>query len=308
VTAFSITLGLSGTSLAWRLDGIGLEWSAVVAEVLAWASLTVFAALMALYAAKAVRHPQAVKREWANPITMAFIPTGSISLLLLAATLLPVYRPLATVLWWSGAVFQAMLTLGIVRAWIAQAGINTSHIHPAWFIPVVGNLAAPLAGVEIAGAEVAWLYFGVGILYYLALLPLVLHRLIAVEAMPPKLAPTLAVLIAPPAVGSVAWVRLGGSFDDPLGRVLLAATLFHVLLLATQIDTLRKAPFALSAWAYTFPLASASVALMTASLTLPWAGYRILGAACLIVLTTIVGVLVVRTSKMALRGGFFQPA
>jgi len=81
---------------------------------------------------------------------------------------------------------------------------------------------------------------------------------------PPRLAPTLAILVAPPAVAVLSWVRLGGSWDDPLAYMLLGVVIFQLALLASQANALRRVPFAVSAWAYTFPLAAAASALFAA--------------------------------------------
>ena len=57
-------------------------------------------------------------------------------------------------------------------------------------------------------------------------------------------------------------MRLGGDWSDPLARILLAVTLFNLLVLATHASALSKVPFALPSWAYTFPLAAAAVAFI----------------------------------------------
>mgnify|MGYP000206371508 CR=1 FL=1 len=307
ITAFGISMGLSGTSLAWRRDSDVLEWTGIAGEVLAWIALGAFVAVAVTYGAKLVRHPGAVRREWARPSTMPFAGTLSISMLLLAATFLDTLPGPAEALWWAGALTQVVLTVGMVRAWVAQSGISTRDIHPAWLIPMIGMLAVPIAGVEITSLDLNWFFFSVGGAYYLALLPLVLHRLIAVEAMPAALAPTLAVLIAPPAVALTAWVSLGGGMDSPLAHVLRSLVLFHLLLLATQVDTLRRAPFALSWWAYTFPLGSASVALIASADAGTWVGHRVVGVACLAILSLLLCMLTYRTAAMAVRGDLFRP-
>lgn len=41
---------------------------------------------------------------------------------------------------------MAVVTVWVVRAWSTDAQIQHMHVHPAWFIPVVGNIVVPLAG------------------------------------------------------------------------------------------------------------------------------------------------------------------
>lgn len=179
-----------------------------------------------------------------------------VSLLILAAALLSTSQPLSAVLWWAGAAVQLILTLDVLRVWIADSRFEPGHVHPAWFIPVVGNLVVPLAGTTHAPAEISWFFFAVGLAYWITLLPIVLNRLFLHGPLPPQLTPTLAILVAPPAVAQLAWVRLGGTVTDPAARILLPLATFQALLPLVQAGTLRKLPFTLSAWAYTFPLAA----------------------------------------------------
>lgn len=50
---------------------------------------------------------------------------------------------------------------------------------PAWFIPVVGNIIVPLAGVRFAPAEVSWFFFSIGLVFWIVLLAIVMYRLMA---------------------------------------------------------------------------------------------------------------------------------
>ena len=41
-----------------------------------------------------------------------------------------------------------------------------------WFIPVVGNIIVPIAGVDDAPAEVSWFFFSFGLIFWIALFTL----------------------------------------------------------------------------------------------------------------------------------------
>jgi tellurite resistance protein len=295
VSFFAVAMGLAGTAVAWQRAALVFEVSGAPGRALAWVALTAFAGIAVAYVAKAMRHPGAVRREWRHPVMIAFAATTSVSALILAAAFLDVARPVSAVLWWGGAAAQLALTLDVLRVWIADRRFEPSHVHPAWFIPVVGNLVVPLAGVTHAPGELSWFFFSVGLVYWLALLPVVLGRLFLHGPLPPRLAPTLAILIAPPAVAFLAWLRLGGAVSDPAGRVLLHVATFQALLLVVQAGALRRAPFALSAWAYTFPLAALTVAFLAAARGGSTAVYGPAAAVSLAVVTLLVAVLAGRT-------------
>ncbi|WP_430868826.1 SLAC1 anion channel family protein [Demequina aurantiaca] len=304
--AFAMVMGLAGTAGAWHLAGERWDLSPWVGRGVAVFALGVFALAAVAYGAKAVRFPRVVASEWAHPVKAAFSATIPVSLLVLAIAFKDWEPGLAEALWWAGAVGLFLITLMVLRTWIHDAAVQPAHIHPAWFIPVVGNLVAPIAGVDYAPEPVNWYFFGVGIVYWAGLLPVILTRLFTVGTLPARLAPTLAILVAPPAVAALAWNRLGGSWDDPFSRILVGVMTLQVLLLAVQANTLMRTPFAISSWAYSFPLAAASSAYLSSSLhggfDYNW------GAGVMIAATTaVVAALLIRTSLAARRGAICQP-
>lgn len=262
VSLFASVMGIGGLAVAWRRAADVFEVTPGVGKALAWVAFGVFVAVALAYAAKVARAPRAVAAEWSHPVKMAFVATIPIAMLVLAAALLPEHPRVAEWLWWTGAVGQLIATLAIVRAWIGSPKMRTEHVHPGWFVPVVGPIVVPLAGVSFASPEVNWFFFSVGLVYWIALFPLVLGRLIAAEPLPPRLLPTLAILISPPAVGSIAWVKLGGHWGDPVSTILISVAVFQGILLLSQIPELRKAPMGPANWAYTFPLAALTAALL----------------------------------------------
>ncbi|WP_296665488.1 SLAC1 anion channel family protein [Demequina sp.] len=300
--AFAIAMGVGGTAVAWQRFGTAFGWGAGIGTVLAWIALGVLIVVAGAYIAKVARYPRAALAEWTHPVRSAFVAASAIAMLVLAIAFLPMNHALSAGLWWAGAALQAVITVLVMRNWIADSRIEHAHVHPAWFIPVVGNLVAPLAGVEHAPAELNWYFFGVGAVYWLGLLPVVLQRLFVAGFMPPRLAPTLAILVAPPSVAALAWVRLGGSWDDPLARVLLAVVVFQLALLASQANALRRVPFAVSSWAYTFPLAAAASALLVAANAGAADVYRWIGAVAVTAASVLVLGLAVRTVIAGARG------
>ena len=242
VTVFAVVMGLGGTSLAWQRAARTTGAPQGVGAALAWCAAGVLVVVGATYLAKVVRHRPAVLAEWRHPVKLAFVPTLTISLVIVSAAFAERLPGVSAALFWVGAPAQLLLTLDVLRTWIGDPRFTLEHVHPAWFIPVVGNLVVPLAGTAHADRQVSWFFFSVGLVYWLALLPVVLGRLVVGGALPGRLAPTLAVLVAPPAVAVLSWTRLGGTFTDPLAQVLVDVTLFQLLLLATQASACPTGP------------------------------------------------------------------
>ena len=73
------------------------------------------------------------------------------------------------------------------------------HLNPAWFIPVV-NIIVPLGSVHFAPLELSWFFFGIGLVFWIVLLAVVMYRLFF-RAAGLRLTLTLFILLAPPSVG-----------------------------------------------------------------------------------------------------------
>jgi tellurite resistance protein len=265
--------------------------------------------VLAAYLVKLARHPQAVREELAHPVRLSFVPTATIGMLLVASAGQDIVPTLAEGLWWVGATGQLALTLYVLSAWINRPTFTTDHVTPAWFIPVVGMIVVPLAGTSYADTDVSWFFFAVGVMFWLPLLAVVLSRLFLHERpVPPRLLPTLAVLIAPPAVAAIAYQRLDpASADGPVPRVLYYAALFFALLFAAQANRLRKLPFFLSWWAYAFPLAALSTSTTVMSDVVGGWFLTIAAWTFLVAVSALVVLLLARTVTGMVRGEICVP-
>jgi tellurite resistance protein len=261
VSFFAMVMGLTGLAIAWGRAQAVFSLPVDLATPILAAAGTLFCVLLALYLAKVVHWRAAVIAELAHPVQINFFPTVSISLILLAIATLPHWPGIARVLWVLGSSLHLLLTLYIMGVWMHQEHFEIHHINPAWFIPMVGNVLVPIAGVPLGFAEVAWFYFSVGILFWLILFSIIVYRMLFHHPLAERMMPTLFILIAPPAVGFIAYLQLSGGLDA-FARVLYYSGLFLTLLLATQIGRFLHIPFYLSWWAYSFPLAAIATATL----------------------------------------------
>lgn len=296
VTFFAVMMGLLGLTLALAAAERAAGSTLPLSQAVLGAAVIVFLVLGFFYALKLRRHPDAVRSEWNHPVRVAFFPTISISLLLLGTALAPLYPGLAYAIWGVGAAAQAVLALSVIANWIGHRSFQAVHLSPAWFIPAVGNVIVPLAGVGFGAIELSWLFFSAGLMFWLVLLTLVMNRLIFHDPLPGRLMPTLVILIAPPAVAFVAWVRLTGDVDA-FGRILLNAGYVFALVVLTQAPRFFRLPFALSWWALTFPVAALAVASFVFAHETGSQYHRIIGFALTTVLAFSVATLIVRTAQ-----------
>lgn len=301
VTFFAIGMGMMGLTLAIRAAEHAFALTRVVSPWALIVSAAVLAAVATGYGAKALLHPKEVRAEWHHPVRIAFFPAISISLLLLAAALVDPLPDLARAVWILGAALQGVLALSVISAWIGHRPFQAGQLTPAWFIPAVGNVIVPLAGARLGYAEISWLFFSGGLIFWVVLLTLVINRLMFHDPLPGKMVPTLMILVAPPAVAFTAWLRLTAEVG-PFGHFLLSVAYVFALIVATQAGKMRSLPFALSWWALSFPLAALAVASFAYAEAAGSAAHRVIGTGLLTLLTAVILGLALRTA-LAIRAG-----
>lgn len=301
ISFFAMVMGLVGLTIAWEKASDLYQFSHVIASSLLVLSISVFVILAVLYSYKGIIFRQEILQEWANPVKMNFIPATSISLLLFAVAFMSISMEVSRVLWAIGAILHLVISLMVMNSWLHHEKYEIHHINPAWFIPAVGNVIVPLAGVPLGYPELSWFFFSIGMMFWLILMVIVFNRIIFHMPLPVKLLPTLFILIAPPAVGFLSYVKLTGDLDA-FAQVLYNFALFLTILLVSQLPRFARLPFFMSWWAYSFPLAAMSISSMAMGEISGKAFYGSIGQGLLYVLSALVVLLFVKTVRAAKHG------
>lgn len=301
ITFFATGMGMMGLTLALRAAETSFQTGHAVSQAVLALSVVMLAAVILGFLAKALRHPAEIAAEWHHPVRIAFFPAISISLLLLATALLDIAPTVAEVIWIFATVLQGALALSVISAWIGHRAFQPGMLTPAWFIPAVGNVIVPLAGARLGYAEISWLFFSAGLIFWVVLLTLVVNRLMFHDPLPGKMVPTLMILVAPPAVAFTSWLRLTGDVGA-FGHFLISTAFVFALIVATQASKFRNIPFALSWWALSFPLAALAVASFAYAHSTGSGPHLWIGAGLLALLIAVVAGLIVRTG-LAMRAG-----
>lgn len=305
ITLFASVMGMTGLSIAFQrialiypsIDGVGLT--------LFFVAVTIFIIISGLYTWKIVKYPDETLKEFNHPVRFNFFPAVTISLLLLSIASMELFPAVAKGLWVVGTAGHLIFTLTAVSRWIGRL-YSIQQFNPVWFIPVVGNVLVPIAGVEFFSREISWFFFSVGMVFWLALFSIMVYRLGFHGDLPAKLVPTLFILIAPPAVGFISYVKLTGQFDAT-ARVLLYVAMFIAMLLAVMFRTFARTPFFLSWWAYTFPLCAMSIALTLAYRMSQIECFAWLAALVLATATVVTGLVSIKTVGLILEGKLCVP-
>lgn len=307
IALISMVMGLCGLTLSWQKAAYALDLSPLVGEVLLVITACTLLIITSIYVLKVMRFNSEVLEEFNHPIKISFFPAFSISLLLISAATLTVSPALSQYLWISGAAIHLLFTLHVMTQWIHHSRFKVQHSTPAWFIPVVGNIVVPVAGVQHGYTEASWFFMSIGLLYWLVLKVLIFNRVLFHDPLPEKLLPTLFIMIAPPAVGFISYLQLNEGIVDNFARILYYSAMFITLLLFTQLPRFARIRFSVSWWAYSFPLAAFSIATQTMLQQTNSSFFFLLSWLSLTVTTFVVCLLLLKTFRAITSGALFQP-
>lgn len=307
ISFFAMVMGLSGLTIAWEKAQHVFHMDLGISPFLVGLTAAIFVAFAIAYATKALMYRESVRKEIGHPVKLSFFPTISISLLLLAVAFMEFDTGLSRILWMLGAGLHLFFTLFVINTWMHHEHFQIQHINPAWFIPAVGNVLVPIAGMPLGFTDVSWFFFSVGMLFWGILMTIIFYRILFHTPIDARLLPTLFILIAPPAVGFIAYTKLTGGELDSFARFLYFSGLFLTLLLFSQFNRFAKLQFALSWWAYSFPTAAITIASFVMYEKLGKAFYLWLGTGLLTILSVLVTALFVRTAMAAYKGKICTP-
>src|SRR5699024_11986910 len=88
-----------------------------------------------------------------------------ISFLIVCLIFIDVNETISLITWTIGAIIQLVLTLVILTNLMWKQSLEIGQFNPVWFIPIVGNIVVPLAGVHHVGIEINIFYFSLGIIF-----------------------------------------------------------------------------------------------------------------------------------------------
>jgi tellurite resistance protein len=262
ISFFAIILGMTGTTIAFQRAQMILKFPVPVGIYLLGLTTILFLVILGVYITKFIKYPDAVKEEFNHPVRLSFFPTISISLLLLNISFLGINPTISKYLWIVGTILHAFFSLHIISYWIQNPKFQMQHFNAAWFIPVVGNIIIPVTGPDHGFLELSWFFFSIGLVFWIVLMAILFNRLIFHNPLPEKLIPTLFIMIAPPAVGFIAYGKINHEHLDNFGQILYHFALFLFALMIFQFKMFSRIKFYLSWWAYSFPIAAMTIATM----------------------------------------------
>ncbi|AZL54055.1 MULTISPECIES: SLAC1 anion channel family protein [Aliarcobacter] len=261
IMMFAVIMGLGGLTLVFEKLNHTFGFSNIFSISLISLTTLLFIAVVFTYILKIFKYKQEVKKELNHPIRINFFAASSISMLILSICFKEFSIEISKLFFYFGAILHLFLTFYTIRFWINN-NLEIVHSNPAWFIPIVGNLIVPIAGVSFVDNQILIFYFAIGLFFWIILFSIILNRIIFHNPFAPKFLPTMFILIAPPSIGFISYIKLTSSLDF-FAQILFSLALFFTILVAFMYKNFLKIKFFISWWAFTFPMAAVTLSVIT---------------------------------------------
>jgi tellurite resistance protein len=195
-------------------------------------------------------------------------------------------------------VVSAAFAGWMLAHWI-DGNLRMENVHGGYFLPTVaGGFIAAGSLAHVGLPALGYCAFAVGMFFWLVIGTLILTRMAVHQELPAPLVPTLAIFVAPPAVGGSAWFALAGVHADLVSMSLAGITVILVLMQIGLLPRYLRLPFSLGFWSFTFPYAA------VARLAVEWLGlerppyWQVYAWAVVLAISAFIVVIAVRTVSL----------
>lgn len=305
------------------------SWLRGIAQTLHFLNLTLFLILLVPWILRWVLYPSMAWATIKHPVQANFYATFSIALLVLAAQGLAFNNDigLVSVVWWSGTVLAYVFSFVILYHVFIDDTVTPEHINPAQFMPAVGLVVIPISGGPLLAhmqgplKELALLLnvfgLGAGILLYLGLFALMVHKNYLHKPLFGMLTPTLWIQISPISIIPVSlmnllpYLNIGSDFGffKIFALLCLGAGLWWLIIcIMITITAYRKKllSYALTWWAFIFPLGALANLCLRISNEVGYSLIYHIGIFVIILMAILWLITLYKTLSAVLRGTIFS--
>lgn len=257
---FPICLGTIGAGLMWRQAAETLGAPALIGEI--WLALAVmlFALCAAYYARKLARRPAAILEDLGPVPARAAVSAASMCTMLTAAALVPYAPGLAALLLLAGVAHH--LIHAVMVLWVlVQSPPEEREINPTLYLPFVGQIVAPIAGVPLGYWTASAVIFWSAVVAWVLITVVSLHRIIS-KPIPKSLRQSMVIFLAPTGVGVISADLLNAGWSSAIMLVFGVAAGGFAIWLATRINWLVEGGWTPAWGAFTFPTVALAGAAM----------------------------------------------
>lgn len=200
-----------------------------------------------------------VKEKLKDPVIASVLPTFNMGLMLIATYIIPLSFNLAIGLWYIAIILKV-----IIIAWFTKNHIlnfDLEKVYPSFFIVYAGIVVASITSISFNAKAIGYIIFWVGLIPYLAILPVVIYRLIKLPDIPKKLLPTIAIFAAPANLCLAGYITTAPVKSTVVLYFLIGLGLLTYFYVLIYLDRLLRVGFYPSASSFTFPMVISAIAM-----------------------------------------------
>ncbi len=247
---FPVCLGLLGLGIGWRSASEVLPVAHEIGDILLGIALAYFLYFLAFYLRKLAARPAVLLEDMTSPPARAGVAAAAMSMMLLAAALLPLGVSVPQV-WWTGVILQIGASAVVCHA-IWRDPPESRQFTPFQYLTFVGPVIGPIAGIPLGYVNESILLTLAALVAYLIITAGYGRRLL--HSRPPvHMRPSLFIFLAPNCLFAISFGLLG--FDS-------AFFVFYWVANASALALLLLVPWLIKGgwspvWAsFTFPAAA----------------------------------------------------
>ena len=299
VGTFAIPLGLAGLAQVWSVATTTLGAPFAIAQAFWVVAALAWAWILASHVHRGRRVEQRLVQQLTHVTHGPMAGLPPISAMLIGPALYRTLPAAGLVLTLSSLAAAAGFGAWMLSFWV-RAGLSLESVHAGYYLPIS---ATGLVGALVTSSlHIDWLALGsfaVGALSWLVVSAFLVLRLARRPALPTPLVPTLAIMAAPPAVASAAWLAISAGRPDTVFYALTALTICMVLVQVALLPRYRRVPFSLTFWSFTFPAASVTALAVTWLHLMEPRAWREATVALVAALTLLVGAIATKSLLLA---------
>lgn len=232
-----------------------------------------------------------------------FIGLGGVATSLIALGVLPYSRPAALGLFVIGALFTLCFAVWCTGS-LWQGGRDHAATTPVLYLPTVaGSFVTATVASALGFPDWGQLVLGAGVLSWLSIESVLMHRLYTSPALSEALRPTLGIQLAAPATGAVAFLSVTTGPPHLASHALLGYGLLQALVLLRLLPWIVRRPFLPSYWAFSFGAAALSTAVLHMAERGDKGAIQLLAVPIFLGANISIALLIFGTVRLVLKGG-----
>lgn len=299
---FGMVLGIIGMGFAWRYASTIWPVSRVIGDGLVILAMVIWALLAVAFISRALRFPHSVLQEMRHPVASSFVSLFPATTMLVSIGFVPWLSSLSLVLFGIGVVLQLSYS-----AWQSAGLWRGQHpgeaTTPGLYLPTVANnFISAMACGALGFNDAGLVFLGAGVFSWLSLEPVILQRLRSDGELPTAMRTSLGIQLAPALVACSAWLSVNGGQVDTFAKLLFGYGLLQLLFMLRLMPWYLRQPFNASFWSFSFGISALATTGLHLGHTHPNGFFHALAMPLFIFTNVIIGLLLIRTFLLLMRG------